>query len=314
MRPFLLRVGAFAAMLGLLLGGLEYLQRRLPNNYSHKRALLEARLPEIETLVLGNSHTYLGLNPDSLPGPAFNLASTAQTLQQDAWLLETYLPHMPRLRRVILPLTYASLGSESQLMPDDYDKRYHFFHFFGCDSAVSPASPRYYSVVNLFTVRESVNRTWAYYMQGDSLVEFRRNGWYATEEQRDLARNGRESGIFQDRYYAESQVPANIERLLRIARGCQARGIRLYLVSTPMWASFLAHTRPERQTRMRSVADSLSRAEGFPWWDHTEDPRFGAADFFDSNHLRSQGANAYTRLIAKQIAAYEEAATGNALP
>ncbi|RMG71008.1 MAG: hypothetical protein D6722_07650, partial [Bacteroidetes bacterium] len=112
LRTYVLRAAIFALPVALLFLGLEALQRYLPGDYPAKKAGLEARRGEIETLILGSSHSYMGIAPQALHGEAYNLAFTAQTLYFDQFLLEKYLDSLPRLRRVILPVSYISYGAE----------------------------------------------------------------------------------------------------------------------------------------------------------------------------------------------------------
>ncbi|MEL6132144.1 MAG: hypothetical protein AAFR59_02130 [Bacteroidota bacterium] len=90
MRNVILRTTLFLLPILLLLGGLEYVQYELPNDYTYKKQLLEAGAQDWEVLILGSSHSYLGIDPHHLDRPAFNLAYTAQTLAFDHFLLAKY--------------------------------------------------------------------------------------------------------------------------------------------------------------------------------------------------------------------------------
>lgn len=215
---------------------------------------------------------------------------------------------MPRLKRVIVPLSYSSFATESYVNPGDYDKSYHWDVFYGADAFVKPLSPRRFSWVSLFTVKRAVDRTWSYYMEGDSLVEFTNNGWYYSgpDDQRDLERNGKDAGQFHDAFYAPQFHEVNIERVTEMATLCEAKGIQLYLISTPLWPSYLANTKGERMEKMTQTADSLSQALNIPYWNFIRDARFEAADFFDSNHLQAQGARKLTHILEAKMQAYEK--------
>ncbi|TAE59004.1 MAG: hypothetical protein EAZ89_02895, partial [Bacteroidetes bacterium] len=286
---------------GSLLLGLEMAQRRLPNDYTHKRQLLESQLGEIETLILGSSHSYLALDPGQFEEKTFNLASTAQTLYFDQYLLDRYIDQMPKLRRVIVPVSYSSLAAESDRLPDDFNKSYYFAHFYDSEAFTNPFSFKKYSLTALWGIKASVDRSFAYAFRGDSLVECRRNGWYATEEQRDLLKNGRESGRFQDRFYDERLFSQNLGYIEQMIRRCREKQVAIYLISTPMWKTFMANTQPGRYAKMVYLTDSLAHAQGVPYWNFSTDERFGEEDFFDSNHLRTQGAVKFSRILTGRM-------------
>ena len=307
LRTFILRTLAFGLPVLLLLLGLELVQRHLPGDYQRKKARLEARAGEIETLILGSSHAYLGIAPEAWEGQAYNLAFTAQTLYFDWFLLEKYLDSLPQLQTVIIPVSYPSLGAESDRNPGEYNKSYHFAYFYGSTAFTKWYSPRRYSLVSLFTIKKAVDRTYAYYTGRDSLVEFLPSGWFPTEEQRDLERNARESGGFHDQYYDEALRPVNLDRLARMVAMCQERGVQPVLVSMPMWEGYARYTRPERFAYMTRATDSLAQSHGVPYFDFTWDPRFEDVDFFDSNHLRRQGALKFTHLLQDTLRAHAQA-------
>ncbi|MEO1448653.1 MAG: hypothetical protein AAFV07_03950 [Bacteroidota bacterium] len=301
LRSFVIRFLVFSLPLAGLYIAMEWFQRQIPNNYSVKKQQFEAGLHQWETLVLGSSHTYLGINPDSLPGPGYNLGATAQTLYFDRFLLEKYMDDMPRLKRVIIPISYPSLGGESDRNPGIYDKSYHYAFFYGSEAFTDWYAPKRYSIVQLFGIKRCVDRAKAYYVQPDTLVEFEANGWMATDVQHDLERNGAESGLFHDQVYDTSLVALNLQRLGDMITRCQARNIAVYLLSPPMWESYLAHTRPERLDRMVHAMDSLSEHYAVPYINFTSDKRFIAEDFFDSNHLRRDGANKLSVILREYM-------------
>lgn len=300
-RRILLRALIFLLpVMGALLA-LEYIQRTIPNNYTHKKQLLESRLPVIETLILGSSHTYLAINPDSLNSNTFNLAATAQTLFYDRFLLKKYADSMPSLRTVVLPVSYLSLGTESNRNPGDFNRSYHYAIFYGVDTLVNPLSVKRYSVVNLFTIKNSVDRAIAWYEGKDSLVEFRRNGWFATDEQKELEKHGQDVAPYHNRLFHDELIPVNTQRISDIISFCQKRNIKVVLISTPVHRSYMNNISDYRYETMLKITDSLSREYRVPYYNFTQDPRFTDEDFFDSNHLRTRGAAKFSSLLDSLI-------------
>lgn len=304
-RTLSIRFAVFVLPLLLLLGGLEYLQWQLPNNYTHKRKHLEAGLSEWETLVLGSSHSYLGVDPDYLPGRAYNFAYTAQTLYFDQFLLGKYIADMPALERVILPISYSSLGSESYRNPGIYDKTYHYAQFYGSAAFTDWWDISRYSRVALFTVKRSVDRSISYYTTDDSLLECRPDGFYDLAFQRDLDQNGKESGTFHNQYFDEALIGTNLDYVNRIVELCKTHGVQLYLISTPIWPTYLEHIEWDRLALSIGKIDSVSQTHQIPYWNDIKNARFEAADFYDANHLSAQGAMTYTQMLQQRILAFE---------
>lgn len=299
---FFTRVMVYLAPVLLLMLCMEILQRKLPNDYSYKKLQLESQLGEIETLILGTSHTYMGVNPTLFDKPAFNLAATAQTLYFDKFLFEKYYKDMPQLKRIILPVSYSSLGSESYLNPGDFNKSYHYAFFYGSDAFVKTLAPRRFSIVSLFTVKRSVDRCIDYFMEGDDLVECDVRGWYAGDEAaKPLQKHGENTGRMHDVYYDDELVPVNKGYITEILKACKKANIEVHLVSMPMYTSYMKAVKTERYENMLAILDEFVQTYPVHYYNYTFDSDFTEADFFDSNHLNENGAKILTHKLIESI-------------
>lgn len=106
-------IGLFAIVALIFFGALEWGAESIPNSYTYKRDYMEQQVAQIETLILGSSNAYDGLNPTVLPN-AFNLSNSSQTLEDDYRLLAKYIDSMDSLQTVIVGLDYHALGATSQ--------------------------------------------------------------------------------------------------------------------------------------------------------------------------------------------------------
>ena len=303
MRTFVRNVILFLLPVVVLMAAMEYVQRQLPNEYTYRKTLFEQRLPRIETIILGSSHTYMGVNPALLTDKAFNMAYTAQTLYFDDWVLSRYMDQMPRLKTVIIPVSYPSYGAESNLLPGDYNRSNHFHLFYGASKFVNYTKAPHYSWMALFTVKGSVERTIDYYHRGKPLVEADTNGWYGTDDHRELKKNAKDSGTFHDKFYAEKVIPVNTERVAHMLQLCRAKGVRPLLISTPMYSGYFQHTQPARYDRMVAITDSLASVYDVKYYNFSKDTTYSDGDFFDSNHLNRTGAGKFTAVLDSIIMA-----------
>lgn len=92
---------------------MEFVAESIPNSYTYKREYMEQHGAHIQTLILGSSNAYDGLNPSVLP-QVFNLANSSQTLEDDYRLLAKYIDSMDSLQTVIVGLGYHSLGATTE--------------------------------------------------------------------------------------------------------------------------------------------------------------------------------------------------------
>ena len=113
MKRFLRDIGLFSVVALLFFGALEWVAESIPNSYTYKRDYIEQHGSQIETLILGSSNAYDGLNPSVLPN-AFNLSNSSQTLEDDYRLLAKYIDSMDSLQIVIIGIGYAALGATTE--------------------------------------------------------------------------------------------------------------------------------------------------------------------------------------------------------
>ena len=92
---------------------MEIIAEIMPNSYTYKRDYIEQHGAQVQTLILGSSNAYDGLNPSVLPH-AFNLANSSQTLEDDYRLLVKYIDMMDSLQTLIVGLGYHTLGATTE--------------------------------------------------------------------------------------------------------------------------------------------------------------------------------------------------------
>ncbi|MDR2410253.1 MAG: hypothetical protein LBE13_19380 [Bacteroidales bacterium] len=88
MRKFIVRTFLYLLPVLLFLILLEILLRNIPNDYSYKKKYLDTQFCNIETLILGNSHSFYGIDPVYFSTNTFNAAHVSQSLDYDYEILK----------------------------------------------------------------------------------------------------------------------------------------------------------------------------------------------------------------------------------
>lgn len=107
MKRFLGKILTFILAFILLLAILEYTYAALENDYSYKADHLSKSENTYETIILGSSHSYYGINPQLFDNSTFNLAHVSQSLDLDVYLLNKYKTKT-NFKTVIIPISYFS--------------------------------------------------------------------------------------------------------------------------------------------------------------------------------------------------------------
>lgn len=81
MKNFLKYVGVFSASLILLIIGVEYMLRQVPNALAFKKELIEKHTQDTKNLIIGSSVVNCGINPAYLADSTYNLAISGEWVQ-----------------------------------------------------------------------------------------------------------------------------------------------------------------------------------------------------------------------------------------
>lgn len=273
--------------------------RSLPNIYKYKNGWMDEHAEEIETLVLGNSHTSNAINPEYCSGKMFNLANVGQEYLYDHFLFFKWAERFKNLKMVIIPVSYFSFykdvfGNESEKMHELYYRLYMNCPYHKYDLRYNMES-LYFSPL-LGKIKK--------YFSGDD-VNWSAEGWIlwpladkspvwnAEHVNKSLARI----------YFAHSYdcVKTNYGYLEEIIRYCCQHGIRIVLVSTPHTKEYNKYLDSRQIAYTQKLVDKLKCQYKIEYLDYRDDSRFVDDDFFDQSHLSEFGAEKFTKIMMSDI-------------
>lgn len=298
MRRFLRYTLLFSLIILALLGVGEIVVRRMPTSYSYKDGWLRGHGRDVATLVLGSSHTYYGIRPQELGDSVFNLANISQTPEYDLALLEQYLPMMPNLRRVILPISYFTYRDPKlEEMTPGLCVNYKVGMYLPLHSDWS----KYNFTISDFAAYSGRLRGLLWHQQSnvcDSLgfglgfdVEGRDARWQEKGAERAASLTQASPG-------RAVEVQATLEKLVRL---CRSRGIECVLVTTPVWHTFRENMDTAQWNEAQRLSRRLAADYGLRYYSWFDSPLFTETDFHDSDHLTAPGAAKLTRLLKEKL-------------
>lgn len=291
------RFSIFVFSVCILLGILEYQTQILPNNYLTKEAYLLPVADQVEVLILGNSQAYMGVNPSEFDVPAFTLANTAQTLRYDWEMFNRYASRPPSLKQIYLGVSYPSLFTIAMDLPGDFNRSYHYRHFLGINGDTKWYQIKSWSMVNVYSIERTIDRLYGHYNGTESLTEFDSLGWYNDPIQRDLDQNAEDACSFRNDYIHQRNLPVNLDYLTKILDLADQHDISVTIFSPPLYQQYRDYMIPEFYDQGIRLLDSISSQRGIQFLNATASPDYQASDFFDSNHLRKEGAKKLTATL-----------------
>lgn len=291
MKRFIRKILIYTLPIVFIAIGLELYVESIPNSYTYKRNYMEQHAAEIQTLVLGSSYAYDGIDAKMLDS-AFNLANSSQCFEDDYRLLQRYIVHMDSLKRVILPMSYSSLQMVSSSNRRGYYTIYMDLY------PRWPISKYSFECFNLelmlkklakHLLHEDITRCDSLGQRVGHTLEARpTTDWQETHQ---LIANDRFVGKSAQEYIEENKY-----WLRRIALECQVSGVELCIVIMPSLGEY-RNGMPQEQIvamydAMRFIASKFDCVKllDYQEWG-TED------DFWNATHLNTTGAQRFTEQL-----------------
>jgi hypothetical protein len=296
MKGFLKYILLFFMPLAVLLATMELLLQSLPNNYKIKSDYIEHHSEDIETLILGNSHTYYGLNPEWMNERTFNMSNVSQSLDIDLAILDHYLPKMPQLKTVVIRLSYDSMFET--LSKTDEHWRYK-------DYALYTDIPLQYSWKNhseilSISFKENLKRIFKYYIKKEASVTCNTFGWGMdanSSQAKDLHKTG---ALVAQKHTAISKdlFDDNFNTLKNIADLCAQKQIQIVLVTPPAFESYYLNLNYQQLEATVNVGLELANQYDYvTYYNFLEYWRFDKQHFYDADHLNELGALLFSKMI-----------------
>lgn len=298
MKTFLKKIRLFLLVILMVWIGIEIFYRLMPNNYSVKEDNFQKKKEDIEVLILGNSHAFYGLDPEFINKKAFNLSNISQTLYFDELLFNAKISQFKKLKYLILCIEYTSL-SQKEDTNEDVWRKYYYHHFMDMKvPTVSIFKPQTYSIALINNLKTS-SRLIIRYINEGSIVDCNANG-FGVNYLKKTALNIHNVAPFTIEKHEDNSLDflENSLRVQEIATSCKSSGIQLILVTMPVSNEYAQGVNQRKLQKIFDTCNNLkSKNENVEYLNLFNDKRFSNEDFYDADHLHSEGAEKCTKIL-----------------
>lgn len=288
----------------ILLIVIEILLRQIPNDYLLKKKYLDKHSKEIQTLILGSSHSFYGIDPRYFSTNTFNASNVSQTLDYDFEILRKYQDRFIKLETIVLPISYFTLISKLEKGTESWRiKNYVIYYDIKGTGSLSDH-------LEILSNRFSVNliRLASYYLKGNANISCTDLGWgtgYEWEKSRDLKETGKKAAARHSHWSIEI-LEENIGTLKSIIRVCQSKKINVMLVTPPAFETYRQNIDTIQFKKTIETANELATEfSNCRYINLFESVEFETNDFFDADHLNEIGAKKLSLMINDQIIDWE---------
>lgn len=294
MKHFFIKISLFAISIAFTCLIIEFLLRRIPNEYTLKRDYLDKNSDMIEVLFLGGSHGRSAFNPASMAKRSFNAAQHSQSLDYDFEILKKYRNKFSNLQFIVLPVSYGTLFSKLAGGPEAWRAKSYIIYF----DIVLSDNIRYHTEIMNGILGTQFYRLYSYYIRKIDEVNCTDLGWGKANFSNDLNKTGidaaKRHAEFDDYKYFKEMTSI----LDSIASFAKSNNTKLIMITTPTYKSYRENLKKSQlDSTINAIRKIVSKNENCYYLNFFEDSSFYETDFRDGDHLNAKGAKKLTLRI-----------------
>jgi len=300
MKYFLKYIVIFLIPILIIAITIEVLVRYIPNRYKLQANYLETHAKDVETIIIGSSHTLYGINPEFIDGQVFNSSNVSQTLDLDLEILKHYEQDFKKLKNVVIRLSYTTLFEKLVESNEKWRmKDYVIYHNIQNGFSISNNS-------ELISVKfkSNLKRIYEYYIQNKNTLYTNDLGWGTdanSSNSKDLVKTG---VIIAKKHTIKDQslFYENLKTLDAIVAFCKRKNFKIFLVTLPAYESYTNNLDPQQLNKTINTAQQIADINSnCSYSNFLKNNLFVDSDFFDADHLNEKGATKFSLIINKLL-------------
>lgn len=306
MKRFILKTFSILFPLIIIAFVMEILLRNIPNDYLYKKHYLDKHSSEIETLVLGNSHAFYGLNPEFFSSKTYNASHPSESLYYDYEILKKYQSNLKNLKTIVLPISYFSLFYRMEGSIENWRvKFYNIYYDINSSNKLADNSE-----VLGFKLDINCKRLLSYYVLGDPQISCSKLGYglgYSSKNAVDLIKTGQ---VAVNRHTIENInavefqfiLQENVQILKSIISWAEANNVHVLILTLPAYKTYTDHLNmTQLNTTIKTTQEICDEYSNCSYENFLTSSNFVAADFYNADHLSDVGAKKISIIVNQKI-------------
>lgn len=280
-----------------IIATLEAVIIRTPNEYSYKDWYMTEQADGIKTLLLGSSLFANSINPYYLGDSVFDGAMVSRTISIDSKILDKYVPGMPNLTTIIIPVHRGNF--EDTLAPMAFQQPYvtymglHFGHGLRYQADVLLESFHWRNLQPVHVVSSYKERQKIQQLVPDS------SGYSPLLKIWDGHTISNEVISLEK---CNTYKKALAQCVTSMAVRCEALGLRLIFVQPPVPNTVLNITDREVFSTLDSIMYSICETHTCEYHSYSRDASFRSDSLYgDDSHLNHTGATIFAQQVKEDF-------------
>ena len=305
MKKLLLNLFIFILPLVCIFLFVEYKISNVYNIFNKKKIYFENNLNNIEILNLGSSHGIYDINPFYFSYQGFNAAIEAQSLYFDKRILLKYIDKMPKLKMVIIPISYHTFLSENLTKHNDIDRDFFYLHYWNIEHKDLPIiDVRRFSITSIYSYSALANIIrLGFKIDLDSNLE--KTGFSHFDNFNPLKyisdSSGKKHVREQEKSFDSSKLIYIVNDFEDMLKELKKRNIKIVVLTTPVFHTYSDHCNYNYLEMKKNILLEKQEKYNYYIFDYFTDKRFTIEDFMDNDHLKITGATKFSKIIDSEI-------------
>ena len=294
MKKFIFKIILFLLPVLLPLATAELLIRQIPNDYKNKNLAIINQGKNYETLILGSSHTHLGINPAYLDSKSYNLAFIGESIDLTSKVYQNFEENLDNIKTIIFPISYHTFYSPG--LSKKWIKNYSIYY----DIKISDLPVDNLEILNrdFKTIKDDI---FNYYFKGQDSIYMQSDvlGWrYGMGSNTKNYESAAKKTLIRHTHKDNGQVEKNFDKLLDLIKVWNSSNKKVILITTPLHEAYARGMNRIQWQKTIEKAEFLAREyDGVVYFNFYDDKRFKEDDFKDGDHLNSKGAKKITQIL-----------------
>lgn len=274
---------------------MEYLLRKIPNDYILKNRFLEKNANQIKILSLGSSHGANDISPKYFEKYAFNGAHVSQSLDIDFAIISKYKNNFDSLEYILVPVSYHSLFSKLEVGIEEWRSKYYNIYY----NIRIETNP--FKISELFegTMKNNIYRLRSfYYNKNVTDVHIDSLGFLSMKPTKDSIQFYNSSEAAAQRHTSPNLdlfLEDNISSLHKIIRIGNELNAKVIFFTPPFHISYRSLLNKEQMDKTIDILTQLKDDTNIFYYDFmNSDTKYFFEDFTNGDHLSYLGAKKFT--------------------
>ena len=273
----------------------------VPNTYTLKKKLVEENKEHIQMIVLGTSRAFSGIMPNKMNDFTVNIGNNSQSIYYDIELLKKYIKNLPHLKAIVFDINFFTFEYNLDVGPEAWRALY-YYNTFNIIPQTKELSFSDKFLIKMYKPKDIIfhinsipkyknyykNRGFAINTESSYLI----NKEDATKRYNHLTKN----------YMKNSDKDFIVKKLEEFIDSLKDSQIEVVFVQIPispiMYSCIDKKLLEENNNTLNSFCEKYTNVTSI---NMLKDIRFLNNDFRDSDHLNSNGANKFSKLLNSEI-------------